>query len=305
MKYFSAFFLSALLAACAANPTASDEPTVVASIYPLGYAAEQVLGADASVAVVTPAGAEPHEFEPSPGQIAAALEADLFVYNGGGIDAWGDDIAAERTRDGKQSIQALGLYGKLLPADSHRSEFVSSDEAIAFDPHIWLDPDRLSTAGALIASKMSDIDPEHENEYLDRFEQFSSEMTALGQSYAEGLRDCELHDIIVSHGAYRYLAARFGFNVLMLGGLSPEDEGSLSNIVAIEQLAKQRGIRDVFAESEVGVADLEGIARDLGGTVRILNPIESATPEQLAGGEDYRVMMESNLASLRAALQCR
>lgn len=293
------------LTACASTPAASDQPTVVASIYPLGYAAERVLAPDAEISVVTPVGAEPHEFEPTPGQIAAALNADLFVYNGAGIDAWAEDIARDRTAKGRLSIEAIGLYGQLLPADAAQTALVSGDLPIEFDPHVWLDPDRLSTAAALIASKMSDLHHTHENEYIARFEAFSVDMKALGQRYTTGLRDCELDDIIVSHGAYRYMAERFGFNIFMLGGLSPEDEGSLANAAAVQITAKQRGIFDVFAESAADTDGLKAIAQDLGGEVRVLNPIESLTDEQLTAGDNYLSLMDDNLTSLRAALRCR
>jgi zinc transport system substrate-binding protein len=56
---------------------------VIASYYPLYDFAKQVGGNKAVVTSMTPAGAEPHDYEPAPRTLARTLEADVFIYNGG------------------------------------------------------------------------------------------------------------------------------------------------------------------------------------------------------------------------------
>ena len=75
--------LGLTMTACASQEAAptSDKLRVVAAFYPLQYAAQQVLSeATASVSVLTPPGAEPHDIELTPQQAAEVAEADLVLY---------------------------------------------------------------------------------------------------------------------------------------------------------------------------------------------------------------------------------
>lgn len=266
---------------------------------------QRIAGDDAAVSIVTPTGTEPHEFEPTPRQIVAAIEADLFVYNGGGIDPWADSVARERTNAGKLSVKALAVDGTLLAADSVKEDEFPADPDIAFDPHIWLDPIRLSGVAALGASALSDVDPVHDKAYFLRFSQLERDLVALDKAFNAGLRICELRDVIVSHDAYRYLARRYGLTLHALSGLSPEDEGSLSNVVEIKQAATSLGLTDVFAETLIGADTVAAFAADIGGTVRVLNPIEGLMDAQLTASDDYLSLMRQNLAALRQSLRCQ
>ena len=53
---------------------------MVAAFYPLQFAAEEVGGDRVSVTSLTAAGAEPHDLELSPQQVAAVYDAALVVY---------------------------------------------------------------------------------------------------------------------------------------------------------------------------------------------------------------------------------
>jgi len=91
------------LAGCGGG-AASDEPTVVAGLYPLAWAVGQIAGDRHRVVDVTPPGAEPHDVELSPRDVEEILGADLVVYVGGGfqpaiedaVEALGRSAAGER-----------------------------------------------------------------------------------------------------------------------------------------------------------------------------------------------------------------
>src|SRR5215213_7374550 len=83
---------------------ASGQTSVVASFYPLAYAAEQIGGAAVDVENLTPAGAEPHDLEVSPRDVATVRSADLVLLLGDGFqpqleDAAGDGTAVLRLLD--------------------------------------------------------------------------------------------------------------------------------------------------------------------------------------------------------------
>src|SRR6266545_4368730 len=95
--------------------------TVVASFYPLAYAAEEVGNGGVDVENLTPPGAEPHDLEVSPQDVAAIREADLVLLLGDGFQPQLEDAAGT----GRKVLRLLDTPGLALRPDG--------------DPHVWLD----------------------------------------------------------------------------------------------------------------------------------------------------------------------
>lgn len=281
------------LAACGPLAGNGGRPTVVASIYPLAFVAGQVAGPDASVTLVTPAGVEPHEFEPTPGQIVAAVGADLLLWNGGGIDAWSERILPDRQASARLSAGLLETVGSPL------------NEGSAVDPHVWLDPSRLKTYANAVAVALGKIDPDHATDYSARATELQNKLTALDTEFRTGLMECEGNSIIVAHDAFGYLGARYKLEIHALAGLSPEEEPSPATIAALHDLAEQKNLADIFAESLTDSGTVRALAADLGGQARVLDPLEGLTTENEAAGKDYLSIMRDNLAALRLSLKCQ
>src|SRR5687768_7956230 len=106
-----------LVAGC--SSTEGDGRTVVASIYPLAFAAEQLTGPEWTVVDLTPPGTEAHDLELSFEDRAAIQDADLVLYLGD----IGFQPQVERAVD-----QAEGIVVAPLPA------------GLTGDPHFWLAP---------------------------------------------------------------------------------------------------------------------------------------------------------------------
>src|SRR5215468_5000728 len=77
-----AVLVVAALLASVGNAHAASRQSVVASFYPIAWAAQQVGGDRVSVTNLTPAGAEPHDLELTPDQIDEVLDADLVLELG-------------------------------------------------------------------------------------------------------------------------------------------------------------------------------------------------------------------------------
>ena len=63
----------------------ATEDAVVAAFYPIAFAAEQITGGTVGVRNLTPAGAEPHDLELTPGDVRAVHDASLVLYFGDGF----------------------------------------------------------------------------------------------------------------------------------------------------------------------------------------------------------------------------
>lgn len=269
-------FLAGGLTACGGD---SDEPGathVVAGFYPLAFAAEEIRGVDVEVTNLTPAGAEPHDLELTPREVEEILGADLVLYVGEGFQP----AVEEAVESG--DVAALDVLEGLELRDG--------------DPHVWLDPalfaqvvDRIAielgdgTGSRLLATRLNDLD----------------------EAYEAGLADCERRELVTTHDAFGYLAARYGLEVIPITGLAPEAEPSPQDLEAVAELVEERGVTTVFTETLLSPELGETVAREAGATTATLNPLEGLAEDEIAQGEDYFSVMEANLEALRQGLGCR
>ena len=179
-----ALVVAGLAVACGGSGGRSgSRKTVVASFYPLAFAAEQIGGETVSVENLTPPGAEPHDLEVSPSDVSKIKSADLVLLLGHGFQPQLEDAAGS----GPDVVALLDT-----PAlDRHPDG----------DPHVWLDPIRymriVERLGVVLRR------PAAASRLLAR-------LRKLDREYRRGLADCVRREIVSSHEAFAYLAERYG-----------------------------------------------------------------------------------------------
>lgn len=286
----------------------AGELTVAATFYPLYDFAKQVGGDRVNVINITPAGAEPHDYEPSPQELIRAHEAEVFVYNGGFMEPWVDSFLADYAHTAVRASDGIALH-ETGHAHSHGDEehddgHSHEDEAIQ-DPHFWLDPVRAQQIVNGIRDGLIQVDPDNRQYYTDNAEQYNQELAELDRHFAEGLSSCTLDTVISSHAAFSYLADRYGFSVVSIAGIEPSDEPSVAKMAEITDLVKQKNIRYIFFESLVSPRLAETIAREAGADTLVFDPIEGLSQADQEKGKDYISVQYDNLSNLRKALGCR
>ena len=87
-RIFLIFLIILLLTGCAPLQQQTDKTKVVATIFPLYDFAREIAGDDAEVKMLLKPGAEVHSYEPTPQDIIAIQNCDVFLYIGGESDEW-------------------------------------------------------------------------------------------------------------------------------------------------------------------------------------------------------------------------
>ncbi len=270
----------AVCAGCGGGGGGSDDgrTRVVASFYPLAFAAEQVGGSSVSVRNLTPPGAEPHDLEATPGDVQKLQDADLVLLLGGGFQPQLDDAAGE----GDHVLHLLETPGLDRLEDG--------------DVHVWLDPLRYGVLVKRIGDALGRPD---EAERLER------RLRGLDRAYEEGLADCARREIVTSHAAFGYLADRYALQQIPITGSSPEGELAPRDLERAVEAVRENGATTVFVEPLVSARMVEAVAREAGAQTAVLNPIEGLTESDQDRGADYFSLMRANLATLQKALACR
>ena len=296
---------SLALAGCSSGGTGSggsaDAPiTVMAAFYPLQYAAEQVGGSDVTVTGLTPPGAEPHDVELTPQQIAEVSEADLILYIKGfqpAVDEAVAQVAPDKAVDVSQGITLL--KGEHSEAEATGEQ--AAGEGSVTDPHIWLDPLNMVTIADTITARLGEIQQDNSTTFAANAATLDQQLTDLDEQWSAQTGQCASRDLVVSHEAFGYLAARYDFTQRGISGLSPEAEPSPAKVAEVTDFVRKNNVKTIYFETLVDPKVAETVAAETGAATAVLDPLEGL-PE--GSDETYLTVMQQNLATVVAGQPC-
>lgn len=276
--------IAGLLSGCSqgAQGSGAGEPTVVAALYPLAFAAEEVGGDLVEVESLTPPGVEPHDLELTADQVGTLAEADLVLYLGGGFQPAIEDVLSDVDESRKLDL----LEGRST---------VSQES----DPHVWLDPAHMASIAEAVAQRLSEIQPKERDVFEENAKAVTTRLDDLDEEFESGLATCGSRDIVVSHAAFGYLADRYDLNEISISGIDPEAEPTPEQLADVTRFVRENGVSTIFFEELVSPDVAETIAAETGAQTAMLNPLESAP-----GNGDYFDAMLENLQNLKEALDC-
>ena len=288
--------LALALAACGGDDGGdTDGLDVAAAFYPYAFLVERICGDDVDLTTLTPPGAEPHDLELTPQQVGALADTDLVVY-AAGVQPAVDEAVAQQAEDGAFDVNAVtDLVPGYVPLEE--GELVPEEQGT--DPHVWLDPMRYAEIGEALAERLGELEPDRAEAFAERARELTAELEALDDELRSGLADCERREIVTSHNAFGYLAARYDLEQIAVTGLTPEQEPTPRRLADVARLAEQRGVTTIFFEELVSPRTAESLAREVGAKAVVLSPLEGP-PES----GDYLTAMRGNLQTLRTALGC-
>ena len=278
-------------AACGGGGSSDGRVRVLAAAYPFAWAAEQVAGPDATVTNLVEGGGEPHDIELTARQVQATRTASVVVYLRGFQPAVDDAV-------GDLDSQARLDLTQVADVRPARSGLDGATEA-GQDPHVWLDPRRMSAIVSEIARRLSAADPDNAGGYRTRAELAASRLGELDTAFASTLRTCARRELVTAHTAFGYLADRYGLEQVGVTGLDPEAEPNPGRIADVARYARSRGVTTIYFESLVDPKLARTVADEIGARTAVLDPLEA-----VRDGDDYVSVMRRNLTALAAGLSC-
>ena len=278
---------------------------VVTTTYILRDLTEEIAGDKATVTCLIPKGQGVHGFEPSPKDMNQVNEADLFVYNGAGLESFTDRL--KETAEGDATFVEASEGIELLKGGHHHHHDEDADhdhdhdaadhDHEGMDPHVWMAPENAEEMAENICEALSAKDPDNAAYYKANYEKLSEKFDALDDSFENVLAKAKHKDIVVSHEAYGYLAKEYGLNQIPIEGINSESEPDPKAMKAIVDEMKAKGIKTVFTEPNEDDKIAQTVASEAGAEVKELDPMEYESDK------NYFERMESNLKILESALQ--
>lgn len=256
LKTQSKFLLTALLAACA-MPSFAHEPLKVATTFTIiADMAQNVAGEHAKVVSITKPGAEIHDYEPTPKDIAAAQDAQLILWNGLGLERW-----FEKFFSNMKDAESVNVSAGVSPIAISSGEYAGKP-----NPHAWMSPSNAKIYVDNIAAALAKADPEHKAQYEANAAAYKAKIEAMEQESRTAIAKIPEAQrwLVSSEGAFSYWTADYGFKEAYLWPINAEQQGSPQQVAALIKTVRAEKIPVVFSESTISDAPIKQVAKETG-----------------------------------------
>jgi zinc transport system substrate-binding protein len=240
------------LCACPASDpglAAGDRIKVAVSILPQAEFAAQVGGDRVETVVLIPPGAQPHSYDPTPGQLSAVSAARLYAQVGSGLPF--EQVWMEKIRALNPRMPVVDCAEGIQLVDS--------------DPHIWLSPRLAGVMVANICGGLVRLDPDHRADYERNRDRYLEALAELDRQLTRTLAGLPQKKFMVYHPSWGYFARDYG-----LEQVAVEEEGKEPTIQSMAELveeARRQRISTLFVSPQFDDRSARTIATELGGRV--------------------------------------
>lgn len=297
-------FFALVLGACGqrASQDNSNETKgmkIVTSFYPI-YAMVKEVSGDLNDVRMIQSSSGIHSYEPSANDIAAIYDADIFIYHSHTLESWAGSLDPSLQKSKVKVIEASdGMTLERVPGLEDVEAGNGVDEKTLYDPHTWLDPEKVAEEAQIIADKLSELDIANKDTYQKNAQNFSVKAHDLTKKYQPIFEKANQKTFVTQHTAFSYLAKRFGLNQLGIAGISPDQEPSPRQLTEIQEFVKTYKVKTIFTESNASSKVADTLVKSTGVTLKTLNPLE-ADPQN---DKSYLENLEENMAILAQELK--
>ena len=280
------------------------ELRVVTTSFPCYDLARAALGGDSEVTMLLKPGTEAHTYDPSPADILAIGEADLFIYIGGESDVWADGILASFSGDGPAVLKLMDTVEPLEEAEDDAAHAGHHDGTAAFDEHIWTSPRNALRMAEAAGEALAAAAPERAEEirantqaYMGEISAIDAELTAL----VDGAARRRL--IFADRFPFIYLTHDYGLTFeAAFPSCTAQTEPSAKVVVELIEAVVSEKIPCVYVIELSNRAVADTIAAETGAAILELHSMQTVTLEQFQAGDTWVTIMRRNLDALREGL---
>ena len=272
---------------------------IVTSFYPV-YAMVKEVSGDLNDVRMIQTSSGIHSYEPSANDIAAIYDADVFIYHSHTLESWAGSLDPNLQKSKVKVIEASeGMTLERVPGLENMEAGNGVDEKTLYDPHTWLDPEKVAEEAQIIADKLSEQDSANKETYQKNAQNFSAKAQDLTKKYQPIFEKSSQKTFVTQHTAFSYLSKRFGLNQLGIAGISPDQEPSPRQLTEIQEFVKTYKVKTIFTESNVSSKVADTLVKSTGVSLKTLNPLE-ADPQN---DKSYLENLEENMAILAQELK--
>lgn len=231
-----------------------------------------VVGGDkVSITTIVPDGTEPHDFEPKGRDMETLSKADIFVYNGLGMESWAKD--AVKAAGNKKLIAVEASKGAELIKLTDPEEIREHGD---YDPHTWLSLKNAITAAQNIRDALDKADPENKTYYDKNCEDFIAKVDSVYTEYSTKFAALPSKNIVTGHAAFGYMCRDFGLTQNSIEDVYASGEPTAQQLAKLVDYCKANGVKTVFVEEMASPQTSKTLANQVGAKTVQIYTIESS-----------------------------
>lgn len=250
------------------------KPLIALSILPHQYFVEAIAQDLVDSFVLVGEGQNPHSYEPTPRQMSALSQADLWLLSG-------TDFEARLVSKVKALYPALplvdgtaGFSWRLLSEDEHHEhegeEAIDHDSPL-LDRHSWLGRENAQIFASHLLRELITLLPEDEDFFVRNYQNLMQQIDDLYTRLSRSLEPLKGATIFVYHPSFGYFLDDFGLvqKAVEMGGKEPNPK-ALSLLIAEAQRERPRAI---FVQAQFPAAAARTVAEAVGAKMIALDPL--------------------------------
>ena len=294
----TAILATLLIAPATVAAQDTRRPVVVCSTTQGADFARQVVGDRCRVQCILAPGADPHTYQPTPGDAQMVLKADLCLQNG--LHLEGKNWMATLAADAGRTLATCTTGVKPLTMEYDGRE--------VSDPHAWFSPRNAAVYVNHIVRAVIRLDPGGKAQYASRAKLYLQQLRVLDAWIREQSNAVPppKRILVTSHDAFNYFCRDYGFTNRAPVGWSTGSEVGAGMTPKRRKLVTESirsfGVKAVFVETSVNPKHIREIAREAGVTIGGQLYSDSMGVAGSAG-ETYIGMMRENVLTIVGALK--
>jgi manganese transport system substrate-binding protein len=246
------------LTACGgnANGNGSDgRPVVLTTFTVLADVARNVAGDKLQVESITKAGAEIHGYEPTPGDIRKAAQADLILDNGLNLEAWFGQFV--EGLDVPHAVVSEGVEVMSIAEDSYQGKP---------NPHAWMSPVNVQIYVDNMVKAFSELDPQNAAVFEANGKAYKAKLQAVQDQMKAKLAAVPKNQraLVTCEGAFSYLTRDAGLDEVYIWAVNAEQQATPQQITEAIGYVRANKVPAVFCESTVSDAPMRQVVEATG-----------------------------------------
>ena len=300
--------------------------SVVTTIFPPYDFVREIAGNRVELKMLLKPGEESHSYEPTPQDIIAIQESDVFIYTGGENYVWVEDILSSMPEGGRLTLRMIDCVDTveeehvegMKESPGHDHDDHEEDDADPYggeagedthsvheiDEHVWTSP----VNAALIVDRIKEVliqaDPSGEEVYEKNAAAYEEELAELDQEFRD-VADHARRNLLIfgDRFPFRYFADEYGLEYYAaFPGCAGDTEPSAATMAFLIDKVKEEKVPAVL-KMELSNDDIaNAIAEATGTEVKVFYSCHNLSAEDFESGETYLSMMQKNVETLKEVL---
>ncbi len=309
------------LAGCAQEGKSTEIGTdgklsVVTTIFPAYDFARGAAGDLADVTMLIKPGAEVHSFDPTPADIIAIQECDVFVYIGGESEAWVDTVLSSTDMTGKTVIRLMdfvtpveeetveGMQEEEHAEDEEPAEDVEHGEEVEYDEHVWTSPANAAQMVEAVGDGFAAADSVNADGYKTNAKEYADQIREVDAQIAAVVEAAPRKLILVADRfPFRYMVEEFGLDYYAaFSGCSAESDVTAGTMAFLIDKVEEYDIQYVYYIELSNQQVAKAVCEATGAQMLLLHSCHNVTKDEFEAGETYLSLMQNNVEALRKGL---